>query len=161
MLWFSTLCSSQTKTSRPPMGREGDSRGTTHVRHHKMTRFAPTDIGLPCNAGTAAHASGGSRSYLVLRSPEQLERELRLVSVECNLITCFAPRWRLLPIYFPLSWFFNGFACYLYYLRKQDNVKAGIRPRLARQAAAGEEASVQQLNVRLEGNPFDQVQKIG
>ena len=44
--------------------------------------FVPTNISLPRNAGTAARTSCGARCHLALRSPLQLERELRLVSVE-------------------------------------------------------------------------------
>jgi hypothetical protein len=86
------------------MGREGSSRGTTHISRARCLRlaghFAPTTIGISDNVETTVQTSKN-------RSPEQLERELRLVSVECNFISCFAPRWRLPPVYFPLSLSFN------------------------------------------------------
>jgi len=43
----------QTKTSRPQMGREEDSRGTTQVPRQKAGRFVLTNISLPSNAGIA------------------------------------------------------------------------------------------------------------
>jgi len=48
---------------------------------------------------------GSARYYLALRSREQLERELQLISVECNFQrrVAAAHLWRLLPVYFPLS----------------------------------------------------------
>src|SRR5207247_11133545 len=40
---------------------------------------------------------------LTRSSPLWLKRELQLISVECNFTNIFAPLWRLLPVYFPLS----------------------------------------------------------
>ena len=65
------------------MGREEDSRGTTQISRACLSRpaghFAPPNIGLPCNAGTAVRTT---KRDLPRSSPLQLERELRLVSVE-------------------------------------------------------------------------------
>jgi len=93
----------QTKTSRPQMGREGDSRGTTQVHHNKVMRFVLTNISLSYNVEITVRTTIGHNNIVSLLSHERLERELQLLSVECNFITCFAHLWRLLPAYFPLS----------------------------------------------------------
>ena len=59
------------------MGREGDSRGTTQISRQKVGHFVPTDISLPYNAGIAVRTT-------INYSHERLERELQLVSFECN-----------------------------------------------------------------------------
>ena len=69
------------------MGREGNSRGTTQVSRTRRLRlagrFVPTNISLPCNAGIAVRTTWAQ--YIApLLSHERLERELQLVSGECN-----------------------------------------------------------------------------
>ena len=72
----------QTKTSRPQMGREEDSRGTTQVdriRHLRLAvRFVLTNISLSCNVEITVQTTRKNHS------PERLKRELQLPSVECN-----------------------------------------------------------------------------
>jgi len=46
----------------------------------RVIHFAPTNIGLPCNAGIAARTIWWGGRYSANGSPERLERELQLVS---------------------------------------------------------------------------------
>jgi hypothetical protein len=72
-------------------GTEGQQafRGTTQIHHPERSRwtmhFALTNISLPCNAGIAVRTT--EWSGMASRPPgshERLERELQLISVECN-----------------------------------------------------------------------------
>lgn len=70
------------------MGREGDSRGTTqipclpsHSGRGFAGHFVPTNIGLSYNVEMTVRTTNVTPGTF---SHEQLERELRLVSVECG-----------------------------------------------------------------------------
>jgi hypothetical protein len=161
----------QTKTSRPQMGREGESRGTTQVSHQKVGRFALTNISLSYNVEITVRTTIGHNNVVSLLSHERLERELRLVSDECNFITCFAHLWQLPPVYFPLSlpivifwslpacWRFsgasslipNGFACYALLSAKTGRCQ-GWDSAWIGEAGRGQERSERQFNTSIFGS---------
>ena len=83
--------------------------------------FVPTIIGFSNNVEKTVQTTKRGTWYLARSSPSRLERELQLISVECNLNNFLAHLWRLLPVYFPLSLPFIFDCCN--YLRNQAPVK--------------------------------------
>ena len=84
-----------------------------------------TSISLSHNVEKTVCTTWLDEINFVQRSHKRLERELQLISVECNLNNCLAHLWRLLPAYFPLS---LPFIDCCNYLRNRVDVKAYNSP---------------------------------
>jgi hypothetical protein len=74
----------KTKTSRPQWDGRKDSRGTTQISRRFGRTLELTNISLSYNVEITFQTICGAGWHPALCSPEQLERELQLISVECN-----------------------------------------------------------------------------